>query len=164
MLKLVQLIPYVIYNLLYAENEICLYQTHAEEASAKANTIRTEANKTKIEALRVGNEAEKLHQRVDITDTMMKEYEKRSGQDTNITTEVRNQLHVLFIVIIILYDNIITMLFNHSQANHKVSLAKINVTLASQQLDKALTEVAEIIKELENLPEIGTLLFCIIIF
>ena len=66
-------------------------QTHAEEASAKANTIRTEANKTKIEALRVGNEAEKLHQRVDITDSMMKEYEKRSGQDTNITTEANHK-------------------------------------------------------------------------
>lgn len=55
----------------------------------KANTIRTEANKTKIIALRVGNEAEKLHQRVDITDSMMKEYESQSSQDTNITNEVR---------------------------------------------------------------------------
>jgi len=31
------------------------------------------------------------------------------------------------------------------------------VTLASQQVDKALSEVAAIIRELENLPEIGEL-------
>lgn len=31
-----------------------------------------------------------------------------------------------------------------------------NVTQTSQQVDKALDEVAEIIKELDNLPEIGT--------
>ncbi|XP_031846744.1 laminin subunit gamma-1 isoform X2 [Nomia melanderi] len=101
-------------------------QIYAEEASAKANDIRIEANKTKIEALRVGNEAEKLHLRVDTTDSMMQQYEIQIGQDTNITTE----------------------------ANHKVGQVKINVTLASQQVDKALAEVAEIIKELENLPKI----------
>ena len=101
-------------------------QSYAEEASAKANAIRIEANKTKIEALRVGNEAEKLHSRVDTTDSMMKEYEIQISQDTNITTE----------------------------ANHKVGQAKINVSLASQQVDKALAEVAEIMNELENVPEI----------
>ncbi|XP_033323034.2 laminin subunit gamma-1 isoform X1 [Megalopta genalis] len=101
-------------------------QTYAEEASAKANDIRTEANKTKIEAVRVGNEAEKLHLRVDTTDSMMRQYEVKISQDSNITTE----------------------------ANHKVGQAKINVTLASQQVDKALADVAAIIKELEVLPEI----------
>ncbi|XP_076658555.1 laminin subunit gamma-1 isoform X1 [Halictus rubicundus] len=101
-------------------------QTYAEDVSAKANAIRTEANKTKIEAVRVGNEAEKLHLRVDTTDSMMREYEIRIGQDSNITTE----------------------------ANHKVVQAKINVTLASQQVDKALADVAEILKELDVLPEI----------
>ena len=47
--------------------------------------------------------------------------------------------------------------------NHKVGLAKSNVTLASQQVDKALDEVAKIIKELENLPEIG-MFYIFIIF
>lgn len=73
------------------EQKICLHQTYAENANAKANAVRIEANETKIEALRVGNEAEKLHQRVDITDSTMKRYEIQSGQDTNITTEVRYQ-------------------------------------------------------------------------
>ncbi|XP_076636198.1 laminin subunit gamma-1 isoform X1 [Colletes latitarsis] len=102
-------------------------QTYAEEASAKANVIRTEANKTKVEALRVGNEAEKLHLRVDTTDSMMTKYEIQIDQDTNIATE----------------------------ANHKIGQTKINVTLATQQVDKALAEVAEIIKELDNLPKIN---------
>lgn len=113
-------------NAEYARKKAQDAQTYAEEASAKANAIRTEANKTKIEALRVGNEAEKLSLRVDNTESMMQQYEIQSGYDTNITTE----------------------------ANHKVGQAKINVTLASQQVDKALSEVAEIIKELENLSEI----------
>ncbi|CAL7935288.1 unnamed protein product [Xylocopa violacea] len=110
----------------YAHKKAQEAQSYAEEASQKANAIRTEANKTKIEALRVGNEAEKLQQRVDSTDSRMKQYEIQSAQDTNLTTE----------------------------ANHKVGQAKTNVTLASQQVDKALSEIAEIMKELENLPEI----------
>ncbi|KAH0945533.1 hypothetical protein HN011_010340 [Eciton burchellii] len=101
-------------------------QTHADRASTNANNIRMEANKTKIEALRLGNEAEKLHLRVDTTDSMMSQYEIQVTKDTNVTAE----------------------------ANHKVGQAKIDVTLASQQVDKALSEVAEIIRELENLPEI----------
>ncbi|XP_011142346.1 laminin subunit gamma-1 [Harpegnathos saltator] len=101
-------------------------QTYADKASVNANDIRMEANKTKIEALRLGNEAEKLHQRVDITDTMMRQYEIQVVKDSNIATE----------------------------ANHKVGQAKINVTQATHLVDKALSEVAEIIKELENLPEI----------
>lgn len=64
-------------------------QAYAEEASTRANAIRIEANKTKVEALRVGNEAEKLHLRVDTTDSMMKQYEIQIGQDTDITTKVR---------------------------------------------------------------------------
>lgn len=57
-----------------------------------ANDIRMEANKTKIEALRLGNEAEKLHQRVDITDTMMRQYEIQVVKDSNIAAEVRDKL------------------------------------------------------------------------
>lgn len=53
---------------------------------------------------------------------MMKQHENQTDQDTNITTE----------------------------ANHKVGLAKINVTLASQQVDKALNEVTEIIKRIRK--------------
>lgn len=101
-------------------------QTYADKASSNANDIRIEANKTKIEALRLGNEAEKLHLRVDTTDSMMKEYEIKVAKNANLTAE----------------------------ANHKVGQAKTNVTFATQQVDKALSEVAEIIKELENLPEI----------
>lgn len=101
-------------------------QTFADKASANANNIRMEANKTKIAVLRLGNEAEKLHLRVDTTDSIMKEYEIQMTEDANVTAE----------------------------ANHKVGQAKINVTLASQQVDKALSDVAAIIRELENLPEI----------
>jgi hypothetical protein len=48
-----------------------------------------EANKTKIEALRLGNEAEKLHLRVDTTDSMMSQYEIQVTKDTNVTAEVK---------------------------------------------------------------------------
>ncbi|XP_067209558.1 laminin subunit gamma-1 isoform X2 [Linepithema humile] len=101
-------------------------QTYADKASVNANDIRIEANKTKIEALRLESEAQKLHLRVDITDTVMKQYESQMANDANATAE----------------------------ANHKVGQAKTNVTLASQQVNKALSEVTEIIRELENLPEI----------
>lgn len=66
-----------------------LFQTYADRASANANDIRMEANKTKIEALRLGNEAEKLHLRVDTTDSMMKQYEIQMAKDANVTAEVR---------------------------------------------------------------------------
>lgn len=52
-----------------------------------------------MEALRVGNEAEKLHQRVDITDSMMKQCEIQSEHDTNITTEVSYQLDISNIIL-----------------------------------------------------------------
>ncbi|XP_076248690.1 laminin subunit gamma-1 [Calliopsis andreniformis] len=113
-------------NATYAREIAQNAQTYAEEASTRANAIRIEANKTKVEALRVGNEAEKLHQRVDTTDSMIKKYEIEIGRDTNVTTK----------------------------ANHIVGQAMINLTAASQQVDKALAEVAEITKELDNLPEI----------
>lgn len=101
-------------------------QTYADKASANANDIRMEANKTKIAVLRLGNEAEKLHLRVDTTDSMMRQYEIQITKDANVTAE----------------------------ANHKVGQAKTNVSLASQQVDKALSDVSAIIRELENLPEI----------
>lgn len=47
-----------------------------------------QANRTKLEALRLGNEAEILHLRVDTTDSLMKNYEIQVGKDTNVTTEV----------------------------------------------------------------------------
>lgn len=56
-----------------------------------------------------------------------------------------------------LHNIVNVILFNIFQAFHKVGQTKTNVTLALQQVDKALAEVAEIIKELENLPEIGAL-------
>jgi len=64
-------------------------QTYADRASTNANAIRMEANKTKIEALRLGNEAEKLHLRVDTTDSMMSQYEIQVTKDTNVTAEVK---------------------------------------------------------------------------
>jgi len=48
-----------------------------------------EANKTKIAVLRLGNEAEKLHLRVDTTDSIMKQYEIQMTKDANVTAEVR---------------------------------------------------------------------------
>lgn len=69
-----------------------LFQTYADKASVNANDIRVEANKTKIEALRLGNEAEKLHQRVDITDTIMRQYEIQVVKDSNVAMEVRDKL------------------------------------------------------------------------
>lgn len=66
-----------------------LFQTYADKASANANDIRIEANKTKIEVLRLGNEAEKLHLRVDTTDSMMRQYETQMAKDANVTAEVR---------------------------------------------------------------------------
>ncbi|KAG7211484.1 hypothetical protein KM043_010758 [Ampulex compressa] len=101
-------------------------QKYADEASTNANDIRQAANQTKLEALRLGNEAEKLHLRVVTTDSLMKQYEIQVAKDANVTAE----------------------------ANHKVGQAKINVTLTAQQVDKALSEIMEIIKELEELPEI----------
>lgn len=69
---------------------ICLFycQAYAEKASKNANDIRIQANRTKLEALRLGNEAEILHLRVDTTDSLMKDYEVQVGKDTNVTTEV----------------------------------------------------------------------------
>lgn len=69
-----------------------LFQTYADKASANANDIRIEANKTKIEVLRLGNEAEKLHLRVDTTDSMMRQYETQMAKDANVTAEVRIEL------------------------------------------------------------------------
>lgn len=101
-------------------------QAYAEKASKNANDIRIQANRTKLEALRLGNEAEILHLRVDTTDSLMKDYEVQVGKDTNVTTE----------------------------ANHKVGQAKINVGLTATYVDKALSDIAEIIKELQDLPEL----------
>lgn len=66
-----------------------LLQTYADRASTNANDIRIEANKTKIEVLRLGNEAEKLHLRVDTTDSMIKQHEIQMIKDANITAEVK---------------------------------------------------------------------------
>lgn len=66
-----------------------LFQTYADKASANANDIRMEANKTKIAVLRLGNEAEKLHLRVDTTDSMMRQYEIQITKDANVTAEVK---------------------------------------------------------------------------
>ncbi|XP_024947566.1 laminin subunit gamma-1 isoform X2 [Cephus cinctus] len=101
-------------------------QINADIASANANAIRVEANRTKLEALSLGNEAEKLHVRVAETEAAVKRYENQVAQEGNAT----------------------------SDANHKIGQTKTNVTLATQQVDKALAEVAEIMKELEALPEI----------
>lgn len=101
-------------------------QKNADEASANANLIRQEANKTKLDALRLGNEADKLHLRVEITNSIARKHEARVEKDVNVTNEV----------------------------NHQVGQARTSLNLASQQVDKALAEVDEIIKELDALPEI----------
>lgn len=43
-----------------------------------------------METLRLGNEAQELHLRVDITDSMIKQLEIQIGKDANITSEVRD--------------------------------------------------------------------------
>ncbi|KAK0177645.1 hypothetical protein PV328_001679 [Microctonus aethiopoides] len=101
-------------------------QRNADEAGSNANVIRNDANRTRSEAWRLYNEAEKLQTRVEITDSIVKKYEIRVGGDSNATNDV----------------------------NHQVGETRNKVTLASQQVDKALGEVAEIISELEALPEI----------
>lgn len=77
-------IYHYLYNIYYL-----LFQTYADKASANANDIRMEANKTKIAVLRLGNEAEKLHLRVDTTDSMMRQYEIQIAKDANVTAEVK---------------------------------------------------------------------------
>lgn len=84
-----------VYNLLLRYSSIVFIsyylflQTYADKASSNANDIRMEANKTKIEVLRLGNEAEKLHLRVDTTDSMIRQYEIQMTKDANITAEVK---------------------------------------------------------------------------
>ncbi|XP_033223143.1 laminin subunit gamma-1 isoform X2 [Belonocnema kinseyi] len=102
-------------------------QADAEKASGNANKIRVEANETKVGAIRLGNEAEKLQTRVDNTEALIKQHEDQVAKDDNETNE----------------------------ANYKVGQAKQNASLASQQVQKALDEVAAIVKELEALPEIN---------
>ncbi|XP_015116033.1 laminin subunit gamma-1 [Diachasma alloeum] len=109
-----------------ARNITAEAQRNADDAGTHANVIRTEANKTKLEAWRLNNEADKLHTRVEMTDSIAKKYEVRVGSNVNVTNDV----------------------------NHRVGQARTKVALASQQVDKALAEVAEIIGELEALPEI----------
>ena len=80
-----------------------------------------------MDALRLGNEAEKLHLRVETTNSIARKHEARVEKDVNATNEV----------------------------NHQVGQARTRVSLAGQQVDKALAEVDEIIKDLAALPEIG---------
>ncbi|XP_043463177.1 laminin subunit gamma-1 [Leptopilina heterotoma] len=114
-------------NAMGARNFAKNAQTDAEKASGNANNIRIEANKTKMEAIRLGSEAEKLHTRVDITESLIKQYENQVERDVNATNE----------------------------ANYKVGQAKTNTSLASHQVQKALDDVTAIVKELEALPEIN---------
>jgi hypothetical protein len=53
-----------------------------------------EANKSKIEALRLESEAQKLHLRIEITDSVMKQYESQMANDANATAEVKIQLKI----------------------------------------------------------------------
>lgn len=71
-----------------------LYQTYADKASVNANDIRMEANKTKIEALQLESEAQKLHLRVENTDSVMKQYESQMANDANATAEVKIELKI----------------------------------------------------------------------
>ena len=41
-----------------------------------------------MEAIRLGNEAEKLHTRVDNTELLIKQYESQVQKDVNVTHEV----------------------------------------------------------------------------
>ncbi|XP_034942261.1 laminin subunit gamma-1 [Chelonus insularis] len=101
-------------------------QRNADEAGDNARIIRSEANRIQSDAVRLSNEADKLRARVEITDSIVKKYEIRVGDDVNVTNDV----------------------------NHQVGQARNKVALASQQVDKALMEVSEIISELQALPEI----------
>ncbi|XP_058793265.1 laminin subunit gamma-1 [Phymastichus coffea] len=102
-------------------------QSNANNASAMANEIRQEANKTKAEVIKLGLEADKLHLRVNATDNTIRQYEGRIQKDAESTAQVKR----------------------------KVGQAKSNVTGASQQVIKALEEIAEITRELEALPDIN---------
>ncbi|XP_014222768.1 laminin subunit gamma-1 isoform X2 [Trichogramma pretiosum] len=102
-------------------------QANANNASAMANDIRIEANKTKAEVIKLGLEADKLHLRVNTTDGMIRQFEDKIRKDAVITEQVKR----------------------------KVGQTKSNVTSASQQIKKALDDIAEITRELEALPEIS---------
>lgn len=102
-------------------------ENYADKASQNANGIRVEANRTKSQAFSLGQEAENLRIRVGFTESLITQQEIQAANDANVTTA----------------------------AKQKVGLSKTNVGLASQQVDKALSEVGNIIKELEALPEIN---------
>jgi uncharacterized coiled-coil DUF342 family protein len=70
-------------------------QSSANNASNMANEIRQEANKTKAEVIKLGNEADKLHLRVNTTDSMIRQYEDRIQQDGDVTGQVDIFLNVL---------------------------------------------------------------------
>lgn len=71
-----------------ARNITQMAQQNAVNASNSANEIRQEAAKTKIEVIKLGSEADKLYQRVNTTDSMIREHELRIQQEANVTAEV----------------------------------------------------------------------------
>lgn len=113
-------------NAIGARNITAEAKKNSDNAGLNANNIRNDANKTKLEAWRLNNEAEKLHMRIENTETIVKEYEIKVGNDVNSTDDV----------------------------NHSVGKTRNKVDLAGQQVEKALNEVLSIIDELNALPEI----------
>lgn len=71
-----------------ARNITQMAQQNAVNVSKSANEIRQEAAKTKVEVIKLGNEADKLHQRVNTTDSMIREHELRIQKEANVTAEV----------------------------------------------------------------------------
>ncbi|XP_012268511.2 laminin subunit gamma-1 [Athalia rosae] len=102
-------------------------ENYADKASQNANKIRMEANRTKSQAFGLGQEAENLRIRVGYTESLINQQELQATKDAEVTSE----------------------------AKHKVGQSKTTVSVASQKVDKALAEVADIMKELEALPEIN---------
>lgn len=64
-------------------------QLKANNASAMANETRQDANKTKAEVIKLGNEADKLHLRVNTTDNMIRQYEEKIMKNADETGQVR---------------------------------------------------------------------------
>lgn len=114
-------------NVIIAKNNTDKAQKIADAAGTIANNIYNQTNKTKAEAWRLNNEVENVHMRVENTEKIVKEHESKIGDDFNETTNV----------------------------NHQVGQTRNKFNSAGQQVDKALTDVSTIIKELKALPEIN---------
>lgn len=113
-------------NVIIAKNNTDNAQIMIDNASLIANNIYNQTDKTKVEAWRLNNEAEKLHMRIENTQAIVNEYEIKVDNDVNDTKNI----------------------------NQQVGKTRNKFDSAGQQVDKALYDVSLIIKELKLLPEI----------